>query len=124
MYLYCDPNQLGPRFASMNILPPLKDAWNMPQFREPRPFFSGQVLGQLFVEQAEHVPEETITAYIKDARDKFSEAYSSCADYYAKRGEEGFEDFVRSELRRCADDARTRIHRNVFLTADSKGSEK
>lgn len=32
MYLYYDPTQLGPRFASTHILPPLKSAWTHPEF--------------------------------------------------------------------------------------------
>ena len=36
MYLYYDRDQLGPRFADTNILPPLKSAWNLPEFQQPR----------------------------------------------------------------------------------------
>jgi arabinosaccharide transport system substrate-binding protein len=115
MYLYYDPKQLGPRFSHMNILPPLKDSWTMPQFREPRPFWCGQPIGEMFIEAAPLVPSETVNAYISDARDKFGEAYTSAADYYANHGEDGFEPFVRSELKRCANDVRRRIAHNVFL---------
>ena len=40
MYLYYQPEQLGPRFAITNILPPLKTAWELPQFSEPRGFYT------------------------------------------------------------------------------------
>ena len=50
MHLYYDPQQLGPRFAATNILPPLKAAWNQPQFGEPRAFYSGVRLGRVYAQ--------------------------------------------------------------------------
>src|SRR4051794_11705448 len=115
MYLYYDPQQLGPRFQRMNILPPLKAVWSKPEFLEPRPYYSDQPIGKLYIDLAGQVPEETITAYIKDARDKFGEAYTSCAIYYDEHGDDGLTEFVKAELKRCADQVRERIHRNVFF---------
>lgn len=37
--LYLDKEFLAERFANTNILPPLKDAWEMPVFKEPRPYW-------------------------------------------------------------------------------------
>ena len=52
MYLYYDPQQLGPRFRRMNILPPLREVWNLPEITEPRPYYCNQAIGKMFVEQA------------------------------------------------------------------------
>jgi hypothetical protein len=122
MYLYYDPSQLGPRFRRMNILPALKEVWTQPEFNEPRDYYSGQRIGKLYIDLAPGVPEETVTAYLKDARDKFMEAYSGAAVYYDEHGDDGLREYAQSELKRCADQVRVRIHRNVFLSAKAPGA--
>jgi arabinosaccharide transport system substrate-binding protein len=116
MYFYYVPEQLGPRFEKMNILPPLKDAWTQPEFSYPRPFFSGQPIGKLFIELAPQVPSETVSPYITDARDKFSESYSDCTLYYQDHGDDGLREYAKADLKRCADQVRVIINRNVFLS--------
>ena len=79
MYLYYDADQLGPRFATTNILPPLKDAWKQPEFNEPRPFFSGMRSGELYVQLAPHVPAEQVNAYQHRRAAKLSEAFTNAS---------------------------------------------
>jgi arabinosaccharide transport system substrate-binding protein len=122
MYLYYDPKQLGPRFRRMNILPPLREVWNLPEITEPRPYYSNQPIGKMFVALAPLVPEETVTAYLKDARDKFGEAYTSAAVYFDENGDAGLREYVQSELKRCADQVRRQIHRNVFINPTTEAT--
>ena len=124
MYLYYDPQQLGPRFRRMNILPALKEVWTQPEFVEPRPYYSNQPIGKLYIALAPQVPEETVTAYLKDARDKFMEAYSGAAVYYDEHGDDGLHDYVQSELKHCANQVRVLIHRNVFLSESKEPASK
>jgi len=123
MYLYYDKDQLGPRFASTNILPPLKSAWDLPQFSEPRPFFSGIALGRAYAELAPQVPEENDSPFMMQGRDKLSEAFANASIYYHDHGEDGLREYTRGELKRCADRVRELVSRNVFLK-DGDGAEK
>ena len=122
MYLYYTPEQLGPRFQRMNILPPLKEVWTRPEFSEPRPYYSNQPIGKLYIDLVPGVPAETVTAYLSNARDKFMEAYTSSVEYHEEHGDDGLHDFVQSELKRCADQVRLQISRNVFLKPPAKGA--
>jgi arabinosaccharide transport system substrate-binding protein len=124
MYLYYDADQLGPRFAQTNILPPLKDAWTRPEFFEQRPFWSNVALGQAFAQLAPQVPAEVVTAYTGDARAKLNEAFLNTSIYYQKHGDEGLRDYARAELKRCADAVRALVARNVFLRPETAGASK
>jgi arabinosaccharide transport system substrate-binding protein len=122
MHLYYDPQQLGPRFADTNILPPLKDAWSQPQFNEPRPFYSGVRLGRAYADLANDVPEEQSSAYMQMTEGKLVEAFVNCALYHKDHGEAGLREYAQGELKRCADRVRTVVNRNVFLVAATPAS--
>ena len=119
MYLYYDADQLAPRFAATNILPPLKSAWARPEFDEPRPFFSGQRLGREYVALADDVPQEPSHAYMTMATGKLSEAYANAVLYHREHGDAGLREYTRAELARCADIVRRTIARNAFLARDT-----
>ena len=121
MYLYYAQEHLGPRFAETNILPPLKTAWSLPQFNAPKPFYSGIALGRAYADLAPQVPEENDNPYMMQAREKFSEAFTNAAIYYAEHGEAGLREYARGELKRTADRVREVMRHNVFLkTADGR----
>jgi arabinosaccharide transport system substrate-binding protein len=122
MHLYFDEDELGPRFADTNILPPLISAWNEPEFFDSRPFFSGIQLGRAYAELAPQVPEEHSSPYMLLAVNKLSEAYTNARLYHARHGENGLREYTAAELRRCADRVREVMARNVFL-ADAPGDE-
>jgi arabinosaccharide transport system substrate-binding protein len=120
MYLYYDLNQTGPRFAATNILPPLKAAWKQPQFDAPNLFYSGLHLGTAYAQLATQVPQEQSSPYLADARDRLSEVFSDATTYYSKHGEDGFQEYVRADLKRCADLVRQAMARNVFFADQAK----
>ncbi|CAN5454245.1 hypothetical protein BH09PLA1_BH09PLA1_24430 [soil metagenome] len=116
-YLYYDEKQLGKRFAATNILPPLKAAWNEPEYSEPREFYSGQQIGKIYAALAPQVPEEQSSPYASAANAKFAEALTNGKLYYeGPRGDSGLHEYIASELKRCADQVRVQIRRNVFLS--------
>lgn len=119
MYLYYDKEQLGPRFARTNILPPLREAWSEPQFDEPREFFGGIKIGRAYANLADSVPKEQSSPYIGGAMGKFREAFANAVIYYKEHGESGLREYTRGELKRCADNIRTVIKRNVFIVDDA-----
>jgi arabinosaccharide transport system substrate-binding protein len=115
MFLYYEPKALGERFASLNILPPYKPSWTQPQFDDPRPFWSGAKLGREYADLAQYVPGEESSAYMQFAEGKLWEAFTTTLIFYKQHGEEGLRDYARAELKRCADQVRVRVNRNVFL---------
>lgn len=122
MYLYYDPPQLGPRFREMNILPPLKEAWQQPEIDEPRPFYSNNRLGRVYADLAPDVPATYVSAYMQMTEGKLLEALANSALYYNQHGEQGLHEYVRGELKRCADRVRTIVNRNVFLKEDQESA--
>ncbi|MEO7719801.1 MAG: extracellular solute-binding protein [Capsulimonas sp.] len=114
-YLYTDKAQLAQRFSDTNILPPLEAAWKQPAFQRPNPFWSGQRLGASYVELAPQVPPRFTAPEIDTAQAKLSEALVTCAAYYNRHGgDSGFDPFVRSTLRQCADRVRAVKARNPY----------
>jgi len=116
-FLYLEKEDLGKRFTAMNIIPPVRDAWDLPAFHRPDPYFSNQPVGELLAELATHTPPDYVNAYTELARTKIREAYLNGADYFETRGATGLRDFVRQELKRCADYVRKVMGRNVFLSS-------
>jgi arabinosaccharide transport system substrate-binding protein len=97
-YLYFDKSQLGPRFKLTHILPPLKDAWDSPEFREPNAFYSGQPLGALYAELAPDAPPNWSTPYNTQAENFVADAMMRAVAYYRARGEEGLREQIKKEL--------------------------
>jgi hypothetical protein len=88
-FLYLEPGELGKRFRESNILPPVRDAWNLPEFDEPQPFFSGQAVGRLYAELAPETPDEYVHAYTGLAQAKVNEAYMAASEHFRRHGERG-----------------------------------
>lgn len=113
-YLYTDTDQLGARFRETNILPALKDAWNHPAFKEPRPYWSNQPIGTLYAELADDVPPQYSGPMVELAKAKLGGVVAACVTYYKARGDEGFDAFVRQRLKQAAEDVRQQMTRNPF----------
>lgn len=113
-FLYYNTAYLGPRFAKMNILPPVKDAWSLPELNAPRPYYSGQPIGRIFADLATDVPADYVTAYSTLAETKLNEAFNNILQRYQTQGDRGLEDYARDELKRCADRVREVMARNAF----------
>ena len=114
-FLYLQKEELAKRFAGTNIIPPVKDAWDLPVFREPNAFYSDQPIGSLLARLAPETPADYVNAYSELGRTKIREAFLNAGTYYDERGDEGLREFVRGELTRCADYVRKVMKRNVFL---------
>jgi arabinosaccharide transport system substrate-binding protein len=97
-YLYLDKPALGQRFASTNILPPLKEAWTLPELSRPNAYYSGQPIGAMYAELAPETPPVWSTPYRRIAENKLGEAFLRAADHYQRQGEVGLEEFIRAEL--------------------------
>ena len=113
-HLYLEPEELAARFKELNILPPLKDAWKLPEFDEPRPYWSGQPIGRLYAELADDVPPQYTSPFIGLAKAKMGEVVSAGSAYYRKHGDKGFDDYVRARLTEAAGYVRKQMKRNPF----------
>lgn len=112
--LYFDKHALGERFKYTGLLPPLKDAWDLPAFDEPKPFYSGQRLGRVYAELAREAPADWSTPYKTQAEGKVSEVFLRAVLYYKENGETGLREFVTRELAGARALLQKDIDRNVF----------
>ena len=113
-HMYLDKNELAARFRETNILPPLKDAWTLPAFLEPRPYWSDQAIGALYADAAQDVPRQYSSPFAEKAEEKMGQVVSACSAYYRANGDDGFETFARKRLRAAAEEVRKLIARNPF----------
>lgn len=113
-HMYLNEADLAERFRDLNIVPPVRSAWQEPAFREPRPYWSDQPLGKLYADLAPEVPFQYTSPLIVTAKAKLGEALVACVQRYRRSGESGFEDYVRARLKRSADEVRAMIQRNPY----------
>jgi len=113
-HLYLDREQMGERFRNTNILAPLRDAWDLPAFKEARPYWSNQPIGALYAKLADQTPPQYTSPFITLAKTKMGEALVACVQYYRDHGEEGIADFVRQALKESADEVRNAMKRNPY----------
>jgi arabinosaccharide transport system substrate-binding protein len=112
--LYLNKQDLAERFDGTNILPPLKEAWNQPEFKKPNPYFSNQPLGELYAQLAPQVPPQYSSPFVSIAKSKLGEAMVACVQQYNRSGERGFEQFCRAQLKESADEVRAMMKRNPY----------
>jgi arabinosaccharide transport system substrate-binding protein len=113
LHLYLDKAELGERFRGTNIIPAVRDAWDQPEFREPRAYWSGQPIGSLYAQLAPQTPYQYTSPYIAATRSKLGEALIECIQYYNANGEKGFEAFTRARLKKSADAVRALAQRSA-----------
>jgi arabinosaccharide transport system substrate-binding protein len=121
--LYFTRGELGQRFQQTNILPALKDAWDLPEFNQPNAFFSGQRLGTLYAELATQVPPLWVNPYTIIAENKINEVLLRAADQYQVHGDEGLKEFVAEQLDLAEAYMHRQMDRNVFSQAQRSQSQ-
>ena len=114
LHLYYNTDTLAERFASTNILPPLKESWAHPEFDRERPYWSNQPIGRLYANLAEQTPPQYTSPFISLAKEKLSEALVACVQHYRSQGAEGFRAFAEQTLKAKAHYVRRLIERDPF----------
>jgi len=114
--LYFTRSELGKRFLDTNIIPALKDAWDLPELNQPNAFFSGQRLGSLYANLASQVPPLWSNPYTIIAEGKINEVLLRALEHYKVQGDRGLKEFVAQEL----DEAEAYIHRQIDRNVLSK----
>ncbi len=117
-FLYLQPQELGSRFAATNIIPPLKDAWNLPEFQKPNAYYRGQAVGAEYAKLAPSVPPVWSTPFKRIAENKVGEAFLRAVEYYKQKGESGLVPYIKSELGEAERYVRTLMDRNVLASKD------
>jgi len=113
--LYFDADSLGKRFLATNILPPLKDAWSLPELKSPIEYYGGQRMGELFSQLAPETPPIWGSPYSRLAEIKLSEAHLRALEYYRKNGEKGLRERIQAELDTAAGYVQRTMDRNVLM---------
>lgn len=117
LHLYYDKETLPERFATTNILPPLKESWSHPEFDRRRPYWSNQPIGRLYADLAEQTPPQYTSPFITLAKGKLGEALVACVQYYRHNGPDGFDAFAERVLKAKARYVRRLIERDPFHRA-------
>jgi arabinosaccharide transport system substrate-binding protein len=115
-FLYLNVPDLGQRFLATNIISPLKEAWDLPEFQTPNKYFSGQKLGAEYARLAPHVPPVFASPVYKSGQGKLDQAVTRSAVYYEENGEQGLREKVTAELNRAAEYLKVWSDRHAVLT--------
>lgn len=112
--LYLDKTSVAASFEDLGILPAFKDAWDLPEYHQPRPYWQGQDVGGAFIAVADDVPPQHTSAYLDAAKAQMGSVIASCVAYYAEHGEAGFHGFAEKRLGQAADEVRRAMTRDPF----------
>ena len=120
--LYLDPETHASFFRGTNIIPPVRTSWSHPVFSQPDPYFGGQRVGKLYIEQAGNIPMRTSSPYNNFALDRVSDALLKLIDI-AERDQVSdpaqLLEAARAELREAQRQTARQIGRNVFFREDA-----
>jgi arabinosaccharide transport system substrate-binding protein len=112
--LYFDRSELGRRYAHTNILPALKDSWQLPELAVSRPFYRGQQIGLEYARVAPDVPPDWSTPYATRAQDRLNGVTLRAIEHFRERGEAGLRQLIERELAVKAAEVETLVNRNVL----------
>lgn len=116
--LYLAPELADELFAGVSILTPVKKHWSRPIFHRPDPYFSGQPLGTMLIEQAPNVPRRSSSPFGAFAIERLT-GVATALHAYADRERKYTLDELLPEARRLLDlaqrDIEARVARNPFL---------
>lgn len=116
--LYLDRDMHAKFFAKTTIIPPVKSSWSEPIFSAPDPYFSGQVSGRLFIEQAGNIPTRTSSPYNDLAVARLGDVLIALVDR-VNREQISDPSLLLPEARKRLAEGQSRvrkmIERNVFL---------
>jgi ABC-type glycerol-3-phosphate transport system substrate-binding protein len=117
MFLYQDKAGVNARYTLTNILPPVRDQWQMPIFHKTSAYWSGQKPGDTYIKLANLVPPRHSSPFVDTASSKLGEALVDSVRYYDTHGcpdsnDPHFVAFVRATLKSKADQVRAMIGRS------------
>ena len=85
-YLYLARATAEALFRRNGIVSPIRSHWTDPVYDQPDPYFCGQPVGRLFLDQAPHVPVRTSSPFNEQALTAFDNCLISVTDYAVRTG--------------------------------------
>jgi arabinosaccharide transport system substrate-binding protein len=119
-FLYLDKHELGRRYLDTGIIPPFKDAWDLPEFQRPNPFYSQQPIGALFASLARETPSVYSSPHRSIVEVKLDEAFGRAVQHFKSNGHSGLREKIGELLEAAQRDAEMIVGRNQ-LAARSQG---
>lgn len=116
--LYTAPSTCDAFFRDVGVIPPFRDHWSRPVFDEPNPYFCGQPIGRMFIEQAPQVPRRSASPFTSEARRSYCTALQQLvawAEAHRRYGAAELEPRARVLLAGAQADLMRRVQRNAFL---------
>jgi arabinosaccharide transport system substrate-binding protein len=104
-HLYFNPEDLAERYTFTGIVPPLKEAWDLPVFKKPEPYFGGQRAGELMTQLAPDTPRTQMTPFTMLVTTKMGEVVDNCVKWYDTKeriDKDGLRRFAREEIARIS----------------------
>ena len=120
--LYFKRSEFGKRFLETSIIPALKDAWDLPEFSQASPYYSGQRVGSLYASLAGEVPPLWMNPYTIIAENKINEVILRVVEQFKQNGDTGLAEFAQSELDGAEAYMKRQMARNVFAQQDKIAS--
>jgi len=121
-HLYFSKQVAEGLFRSTSTISPVKNFWALPFYHQPDPFFSGQKIGELYIQEAPHVPERSSSPYDSLVIDRLMTALIALKSYALAHQQFNATE-LQSEAHRLLTEAQadlaTRIGRNVLFQAAS-----
>ncbi|WP_145446214.1 ABC transporter substrate-binding protein [Mucisphaera calidilacus] len=116
--LYLDEKLSQHLFEQNHIISPVMTHWDKDFYKQPSPYFGGQITGELFIRLAPHVPLRTSSPFNQLALGEIGEAINATYRHAVRTktyDAEALIPFARERLRESAERVTREMKRNVFL---------
>jgi arabinosaccharide transport system substrate-binding protein len=116
-HLYLSPEVAEAHFRATCIISPVKEFWKLPAYHEPDPFFSGQKVGELYIEAAPHIPERNSSPFLGLVRERMMSILVTLKAHAVARDRYDLDTLLPEARRLLAEaqhDLATRVARNVL----------
>jgi arabinosaccharide transport system substrate-binding protein len=121
-HLYLSERVAESLYRTTYIISPVKAHWELPFYREPDPYFSGQPVGAMYIQEAPNVPVRHTSPYLALARDRVMSALTMLKAHAVARNQFEADQLLPEAqrlLRQAQAELSARIERNVLYGLDS-----
>lgn len=118
-HLYLSPALAEHMYRNTTIISPVKTLWSQHFYDEPDPFFGGQPVGRMYINQAPDVPPRPSSPYTEAASQKIVSAAIALRVYADRTGTfdvAGLQPEAERLLAEAEVGLKKQISRNLFLT--------
>jgi len=121
-YLYMNKEMARQLYVTNDIISPVKSMWKEKFYDVPDPFFSGQPIGRMYIEQAPNVPRRASSSYNQFGKQRLQDAAKELYDYAESHriyDAAALEPEAKIVLRKAQDEVQLQINKNVFLAKNT-----